>query len=86
MLCCSLGLEGVRVGSEISQRQQGSERSQYLLLLLSPRGGLAGLCASEECLVVKLLLSTLLATGYQFQCCLCHVNTHFMGSPVHIFY
>lgn len=65
MVCCSLGLEEVRVGSEASQRQQGPERSQYLLLLLSSRGGLIGLYASEECLVVKLLLSTLLPTGYQ---------------------
>lgn len=64
MVCCPLELEGMRAASETSQRQQDPERSQYLLLLLSSRDGFAGLCASEECLVVKLLLSTLLPTGY----------------------
>lgn len=46
VVCCPLGLEGVRVGSETSQRQQDPEGSQCLLLLLSSRGGFAGLHAS----------------------------------------
>ena len=37
-----MGLEGVRVGSEASQRQQDPERSQDLQLLLSSQGGLVG--------------------------------------------
>lgn len=85
MVCCPLGLEGVRVGSGTSQRQQDPGRSQYSLLLLSSHGSLVGLYASEEYLIVK-LLSTLLPTGYQLQCCLCHMNTHFMGSHFHTFY
>lgn len=41
-MCCYVGLEGVRVRSEASQRQQDPERSQDLQLLLSSRGGLVG--------------------------------------------